>query len=132
MAALPERLCGVFLGWRLREDFEALLALGEGSLRIDLRTGEAWCEGEPIPPLFIAAELGRELARALETADLAEVELREARLDAEFSRRSAWRGGRTVPTLEITCRATVATGTGEWSAESSSASLRAAVDGAES
>jgi hypothetical protein len=126
LVELPERLCGLFLGWRLGEDAEALLAMGEGSLHIDLRTAEAWCDGEPIPPLFIAGELRRELGAALEAASLAEADLGEARLDAAFATRASWRHGREVPTLEITCRATITTPTGEWSAEASTAAARAA------
>ena len=126
LAELPERLCGVFLGWRLREDLDALLAMGEGSLSIDLRTGEAWCDGEPIPPLFIAAELRRELGVVLRGASLGEADLREARLDAVFARRVSWNHGREVPTLEISCRATIATASAEWSAETSTAAARAA------
>ena len=36
---VPEALCRSFLGWRLREDYDALLALEEGALRIDLKSG---------------------------------------------------------------------------------------------
>ena len=43
-------LCRVFLGWRLREDYDALLALEEGALRVDVLSGEAWCDGDPLPP----------------------------------------------------------------------------------
>jgi hypothetical protein len=121
LAALPAELCHVFLGWRLREDYDALLALGEGALRIDLRTGETWCDGDPLPPLFIAGELRGRLERALEAAGLPAAALREARLDAVFAARRAWRGGREVPLLELACRATLSTDGADLSAEANNA-----------
>lgn len=113
LAELPAELCRVFLGWRLREDEAALLALGEGELRIDLLTGETWCDADPLPPLFIAGELRRHLGKALEAAGLPEASVREARLDVVFARRTAWRGPRPVEALELACRAVVATADGE-------------------
>lgn len=113
-----EALCRVFLGWRLREDEDALLALGEGELAIDLLSGESWCDGEPLPTLFIAEELRRELARELERAGLGADALREARLEALFSRRrrrALDAGG--GPPLALACRSRLVTAAGEWSAE---------------
>lgn len=100
LEALARDLCRTFLGWRLREDYAALVALGEGALRIDLATGEAWCDDEPLPPLFIAGELVRELAKR---ADGARFEL--AQLDAAFAP-SEPRGARRPP-LAISCRVTL-------------------------
>ena len=97
---LAEDLCQRFLGWRLREDYDALLAIGEGSLHVDLRTGEAWCDGDPLPPLFIAAELRSELERSAQ----GEVRLEAAVLDAEFHTRKQWHPDRETPFLEIACR----------------------------
>jgi hypothetical protein len=110
-AQCAAELCRVFLGWRLREDYDALLALEEGSLRIDLLSGESWCDGDPLPPLFIAGELHRELAAALERAGLAEDALPAAELEAIF----ASDGG--APRLRITCRCTLVTSVGRFSAE---------------
>jgi hypothetical protein len=108
-------LCRVFLGWKLREDYEALLALEEGALRIDLATGEAWCDGDPLPPLFIAGELRRELEAALARGGLRAAALSLAQLDAEFA---AERGapGRE-PRLRIACRCTLVTEAGRSVAE---------------
>ena len=100
--ALAEDLCRIFLGWKLREDYEALLAIGEGSLHIDLRRGEAWCDGEPLPPLFIASELRAELERALPPGG--RNRLSEATLDAEFHRGTRWHGLVEEPYLERACR----------------------------
>jgi hypothetical protein len=97
---LASELCRVFLGWRLREDEDALLALGEGALAIDLRTGEAWCDGDPIPPLFIAGELARRLEESL--ARLGAPPLCEARLEAAFAARAPGTRGPRRPTLDIT------------------------------
>lgn len=99
LEAVAEALCRVFLGWRLREDYDALIALGEGALRVDLLTGETWCDGEPLPPLFIAGELARELAKQAAGAPL---DL--AQLDAVFapSARSAF--GVRRPPLDLSCR----------------------------
>ncbi len=100
-----EELCRVFLGWRLREDYDALLALEEGSLEIDLLSGEAWCDGDPLPPLFIAAELRALLARFLEQAGQELAARDSARLEVEFAiarRRSVGSAG---PHLDLACRA---------------------------
>ena len=121
LAVLPEELCGVFLGWRLREDYDALLALGEGSLRIDLRSGEAWCDDEPLPPLFIATELRTRLEKALERLGSAAGGLREARLDAVFHCRPFQRAGRDVPALHLACRVVLAVGGETYSAEANNA-----------
>jgi hypothetical protein len=99
--AIAAALCRVFLGWRLREDYDALVALGEGALRLDLLAGEAWCDGEPLPPLFIAGELARELAKQAAGERLA-----LAQLDAAFAP-SAPRGGRRRPVLDLSCRVTL-------------------------
>lgn len=107
-------LCRVFLGWRLREDYDALVALEEGSLRVDVLSGEAWCDGEPLPPLFIAGELRRELEAALGRAGLGPEALRAAELDALFAREdAAGRAGR----LRIACRCTLTTDAGRFAAE---------------
>jgi hypothetical protein len=104
--ACAAELCRVFLGWRLREDYDALLALGEGTLRIDLLAGESWCDGDPLPPLFIAGELRRELEAALARAALAPGHVRRADLEAEFAAQPAG------PSLRIACRCTLATADG--------------------
>jgi hypothetical protein len=102
---LPQELCSVFLGWRLGEDRDALLALGEGTLRIDLMSGESWCDDEPIPALFIAGELKRRIEDA--------GPLLAARVDAVFGVRT--RAGKT--TLDVSCRITLETPTGPLTAE---------------
>jgi hypothetical protein len=103
LTAFADELCAVFLGWRLGQDLDALLTLEEGALRIDLASGEAWCDGEPIPPLFIAGEL----RRRLEEVDAPPPEA--AWLDAAFEAR---RSG-----LAIACRVTLRAGGAEFSAE---------------
>jgi hypothetical protein len=108
LAALPLALCRVFLGWRLREDYAALVALGEGALRLDLITGEAWCDGEPLPPLFIAGELARELAKQAPGAGIA-----FAQLDAVFAPASASALGARRPALDLACRVTLRSASGE-------------------
>lgn len=117
---LARGLCGIFLGWRLREDYDALLALGEGSLRVDLRRGEAWCDGEPIPPLFIAGELRAALAKGLAAEGLGGEALSEAVLDAEFAARRP-RGGRGRA-LALACRVRLAGPAGSFAAEANNAS----------
>lgn len=115
--ACAAELCRVFLGWKLREDQEALIALEEGALRIDLATGEAWCDGDPLPPLFIAGELRRELEAALARGGLPPGAASLAQIDAEFAaERSAHGGG---PRLRIACRCTLATEAGRFVAEGS-------------
>jgi hypothetical protein len=114
---LAQDCCRIFLGWKLREDFDALRALGEGSLRIDLRSGEAWCDDEPLPPLFIAGELKATLEKTLERAAIPAEQLREARLEVLFAASTAISGGRQVPTLKLACRSTIATATQEVTAE---------------
>ncbi len=101
-ADLALALCRVFLGWKLREDYAALVAIGEGALRIDLISGEAWCDGEPLPPLFIAGELARELAKQSGGARFA-----LAQLDAAFAPHSASALGVRRPPLDLTCRVTL-------------------------
>jgi hypothetical protein len=108
--ACAAELCRVFVGWKLREDEDALAALGEGALRIDLLSGEAWCDGEPLPALFIAGELGRTLAAALERAGAARVTVRAAELHAEFAASPPRAGG--PPALRIACRSLLQTDAG--------------------
>jgi hypothetical protein len=115
---LARELCQVFLGWRLREDYDALLALEEGFLHIDLSSGEAWCDGDPIPPLFIAAELRRMLEVGLARAGVAPQSLREARLEVAFAARTASQeGSGRGPLLQLACRSLVVTSQGEFGAE---------------
>jgi len=98
---LAEDLGRIFLGWKLREDYDALLAIGEGSLRIDLLTAEAWCDGEPLPPLFIAGELQSEVEKMAAEVGTGPSEVA---LDAEFHTRKQWRADGDVPTLDLACR----------------------------
>ncbi|MBW2240493.1 MAG: hypothetical protein JRH01_00780 [Deltaproteobacteria bacterium] len=112
---LAQDLCRIFLGWKLRDDYEALLAIGEGSLRLDLRTGEAWCDGDPLPSLFIGQELRREIEKATSTSGA----LEGAELDAEFQTRRLWHRGEQVPSLEIACRVRLRIAGREVSAEAS-------------
>ena len=108
LTELAPALCRIFLGWRLREDYAALVALGEGALRIDLITSEAWSDGEPLPPLFIAGELAREL-----TKQSGGLQLELAQLDAVFAPSSASALGVRRPPLELTCRVTLRAARGE-------------------
>ncbi|MDX1649168.1 MAG: hypothetical protein R3263_04870 [Myxococcota bacterium] len=118
---LARVLCRVFLGWRLREDYDALLALGEGSLRVDLLRGEAWCDGEPIPPLFIAGELRAALHKGLAAEALPADALREAVLEAEFAARRP--RGRPGPprALALACRVRLVGPQGAFTAEANNA-----------
>lgn len=108
LSDLAPALCRIFLGWRLREDYAALAALGEGALRIDLLSGEAWCDGEPLPPLFIAAELGRQLASHAGGERIA-----FAQLDALFAPAAGSALGVRRPALDLTCRVTLRAASGE-------------------
>lgn len=116
---LADSLCSVFLGWRLREDFDALVALGEGALRVDLRSAEAWCDGDPIPPLFMAGELRSLLEKGLEDAGLQASRLEDAQLDAEFAARERRVRGRDLPALDIACRVRLVLGGEEFTAQRS-------------
>lgn len=118
---LARTLCRVFLGWRLREDYDALLALGEGSLRIDLARGEAWCDGEPIPPLFIAGELRSALGKGLADAGLAPDAAPEAALVAEFAARPRRGRGEGSRALALACRVRLRGAAGEFTAEANNA-----------
>ena len=100
--AIAQDLCRVFVGWKLREDEPALRALGEGELRIDLLTGEAWCDGDPLPALFIAEELRRELERALAGESDGRA-LDEAVLEAIFEVRAPGLAGPRAETLQLGC-----------------------------
>jgi hypothetical protein len=108
LADLAPALCRIFLGWKLREDYAALVALGEGALRIDLLTGEAWCDGEPLPPLFIAGELARELAKQTAGERWA-----LAQLDAVFAPSAGSALGVRRPPLDLACRVTLRADSGE-------------------
>ena len=114
-------LCRVFLGWRLREDRDALLALEEGALRIDLLTGECWCDGDPLPPLFIAGELRGELQKVA----VREGAITRAFLDAEFSKRQAWLRGEERPALDLACRVRLRSANGgQGAAEANNSAMR--------
>lgn len=104
LEAVAGECCRVFLGWRLREDRDALLALGEGRLEIDLLREEAWCDGEPLPSLFIAGAVHEALVRSLEGIGVELRTLDAAQLDAEFARRDVRLRGKTKPSLQATCR----------------------------
>ncbi len=117
LTEIAESCCRAFLGWRLREDREALLAMGEGRLEIDLLTGEAWCDDEPIPPLFIASAVREILVRELEDNQIDVSSLSSARVDAAFARRDVRKHGETKPALQVTCRVLLRTGGEESSAE---------------
>jgi hypothetical protein len=108
-------LCRVFLGWKLREDYDALLALEEGALRIDVLSGETWCDGDPLPPLFIAAELRRELEASLARAELTLGAVHRAELEAEFAAQADAAG--REPRLRIACRCTLELAAERFSAE---------------
>ncbi len=116
LEAVAAALCRVFLGWKLREDYDALLALGEGALRIDLISGEAWCDAEPLPPLFIAGELARELARSA-----AGVPCDLAQLDAAFAPAARSALGVRRPALDLSCRVTLRAGAETFAAEANNA-----------
>ncbi len=116
---LAEDLGRIFLGWKLREDYDALLAIGEGALRIDLLTAEAWCEGEPLPPLFIAGELRSELEKVSNEIG---APLQTATLDAEFHTRQEWHPDGDVPTLDIACRVSLRVGDEEFTSETNNQS----------
>ncbi len=119
---LAQDLCSVFLGWRLREDRDALVSLEEGALRIDLDTGECWCDGEPLPALFIAGELRSQLSKVAEREKLA---LRRATLEAAFSIRSTWARGEAATALDLACRVSLEFSDGsESTAESNNAQAR--------
>jgi hypothetical protein len=102
-------LCRIFLGWKLREDYDALVALEEGALRIDLLSGESWCDGDPLPALFIAGELQRELSAALARAGAPPATVTRAELDAEFAVEDA--------RLRMACRCVLTTARGVFVAE---------------
>ncbi len=104
-------LCRIFLGWKLGDDHDALLGMEEGALHVDLRTAECSCDGDPIPPLFIAGELRSWLERGLERTGATPDGLGEARLEALFATRHQALRGRTVPTLRLACRVRLATAT---------------------
>jgi len=124
-ADLARALCSAFLGWKLREDYAALVAIGEGALRIDLITGEAWCDGEPLPPLFIAGELVRELAKQCARAPLT-----LAQLDAVFAPAAASALGVRRPPLDISCRVTLRDASGEtFAAEANNNAARTSAAG---
>lgn len=114
--AVAEACCRVFLGWRLREDRDALLALGEGRLEIDLLREEAWCDGDPLPPLFIANAVRETLVRDLEALGIELQNLDAASLDAEFARRDVRLRGQTKPSLQATCRVSLRIGGVEYAA----------------
>lgn len=107
---LARELCRVCLGWKLGGDHDALLALEEGALSIDLLSGECSCDGDPIPPLFIAGELGECLLRGLERAGLSRAAVGEARVEVLFARRTQLLRGREVPTLRLACRSRIGAG----------------------
>lgn len=113
---VADACCRVFLGWRLREDRDALLALGEGRLEIDLLREEAWCDGDPLPPLFIATAVRETLVRKLAALGIELQNLDAASLDAEFARREVRVRGQTKPSLQATCRVSLRIGGLEYAA----------------
>jgi len=112
LASLADELCRVFVGWKLGDDEAALLALEEGALRIDLRSGECWCDDAPLPPLFIAQELRAMLERHPGAASVD-----AAVLEALFAARGVWRRGSEARVLEITCRVRLQTPARSFAAE---------------
>ena len=88
---------------------------------MDLLSGECSCDGDPIPPLFIAGELGDVLTRALEREGCPRESLHEARLEALFARELRHRRGRELPALRLTCRVLLATAHARAEAEANNA-----------
>ena len=107
---LARELCRIFLGWKLGADHDALLALEEGELSVDVLSGECSCNGDPIPPLGIAGELNDFLLRALERGGVPRESVSEARVDALFARSRRHSRGREVPVLRLACRSRIAAG----------------------
>ncbi len=110
LQVLAQELCRIFLGWKLGADHEALLALEEGELSIDVLSCECSCNGDPIPPLVIAGELNDFLLRTLEREGVPRESVGEARVDALFARSRRHSRGREVPILRLACRSRVAAG----------------------
>ena len=74
-------LCHMFRGWRLHSDWETIVRLGPGMLKIDLLTEACWHDGNEIPALAIAKELRSWLLEDLEAHNIPLDRISEAKLE---------------------------------------------------
>jgi hypothetical protein len=77
-------LCQMFCGWRLINSYYDLERLGPGTVSIDALTEACSFNGQPIPPLQIAAELRAWLHQDLPQHGIEIAALTEASLTAEL------------------------------------------------
>ena len=77
-------LCRMFRGWRLHSDWDALVRLGTGVLKIDILGEGCRHNDKSIPPLNIAQSLRDWLFEDLSTHQIPLNAIIEAKLEIEF------------------------------------------------
>lgn len=77
----------MFCGWRLHSDWETIVRLGAGMLKIDVITEACWHDGNEIPALAIAKELRSWLLEDLEAHHIPLDRISKANLEVKLEPR---------------------------------------------
>ena len=101
-----------FTAFELMHDYDALAAMGSGTLWIDLASGQTHHNGRKMPPLVITARLQGWLRESLAAAHISKTGTQDAALTAELTverysgqrHEGRWAG---APSRFVECRADV-------------------------
>lgn len=85
LQCMAETLCQMFCGWRLIGSKPILVALGSGTIGIDLLTGRCTFQNKPTSLLPIASELLAWIKQELVSRDIPVSRITFARLTAKLS-----------------------------------------------
>jgi hypothetical protein len=102
---LPQML----VGWRMGDDMEALAALPDGTLDIDVLAGTAVHTAASLPELRIVGELHAWLIDRLEKAGLPRDQMTDARLVAAICTDRIATDRKRIISFHFTCTCTIAT-----------------------
>lgn len=99
LQCMAETVCQMFCGWRLTGSKPMLVALGSGTIRIDMLTGRCTFNDKPTPLLPIASELLIWTRQELISRDIPVSRIICARLSAKLSFSQVRWNLRTTETL---------------------------------
>lgn len=105
-------LCHMFCGWQLHADYDRLLELRAGKLRINVLTKECSFNGSSIKPLSMASVLNTWFVNDLAGNNLRTEDIDEATLDVELdvTRDPKSRKGISAIKHEFHCEGTIRSG----------------------
>lgn len=105
-------LCHMFCGWQLHVDYDRLIGLRGGKLRINVLTKECFFNGSGVKPLSMAGVLNVWFLDDLAANNLTTEDIDEAMLDVEFevTKDRKCRKGISVIQHEFHCEGTIGSG----------------------